>query len=331
MYHNTMIKKIPGDILEPSRRESQGYIEDLSSKKVFELQEILERQNKLLKNKRFISKLPDKGAKITSFRDKVEQEIRTKNELEKVANLVSRLNIASEGKAAMTEIEWVGKYVEKPKMEDKVVQLDSDDEEEDPLKILAQPTGSGVHKKKIVYLPPEESLIRPEDLEDIEDFKGFSGEVHIEYIMGKVEGPKIGVESGRKSFKPYKTTKTDVHDPDKEIKRKRDKHWEVTAATPPPSIHGTTRLLNLQDSLKLQKEQAQKLEEIQIKEAFTRLSEQLHGPKIGNDIPCFGGGYRAQESSSSNSDVEGEEDEVHDDEDTDKGGTVVYTLKTGES
>ena len=63
---------------------------------------------------------------------------------------MSRLNLASEGKAAINKLEWTGKYSE-TKDTVKIVELDSDGEE-DPLKILAQPTGCGVHKKKIMHL-----------------------------------------------------------------------------------------------------------------------------------------------------------------------------------
>lgn len=82
----------------------------------------------------FVSKLPDKGEKIRNFRDKIFKELENKNEVEKAANLLSRLNIAYEGKAAMTKLEWTGKYENEAS---EVVELDSDDEE-DPLKILAQ-------------------------------------------------------------------------------------------------------------------------------------------------------------------------------------------------
>lgn len=58
--------------------------------------------------------------------------------METAANLLSQLNIASIGKAAMTKLEWTGKYNDKnDENTTKVVELDSDDEE-DPLKILAQ-------------------------------------------------------------------------------------------------------------------------------------------------------------------------------------------------
>lgn len=56
--------------------------------------------------------------------------------MEKAANLLSRLNIACEGKAAMITLEWTGKC-DKNDDTSEVVELDSDDEE-DPLKILAQ-------------------------------------------------------------------------------------------------------------------------------------------------------------------------------------------------
>lgn len=45
------IQKIPGDILPPLKTESQGYVDDLEKKQKFQLEELLERQNKILANK----------------------------------------------------------------------------------------------------------------------------------------------------------------------------------------------------------------------------------------------------------------------------------------
>lgn len=87
--------------------------------------------------RKFISRLPDKGEKIISFHGKILKELECRNEVEEMANLLSRLNIASEGKAAMSKLEWTGKYNDKDDEGTKIVELDSDDEE-DPLKILAQ-------------------------------------------------------------------------------------------------------------------------------------------------------------------------------------------------
>lgn len=84
----------------------------------------------------FLSKLPDKGEKIKGFREKIIKEIERRNEVDEAARLLSKLNIAQDGKSAMNQLEWTGKYSEKD-LGEKIVELDSDDDE-DPLKILAQ-------------------------------------------------------------------------------------------------------------------------------------------------------------------------------------------------
>lgn len=66
------------------------------------------------------------------------KEFERRNKVEEAANLLSQLNLASEGKAALSKLEWTGKYNDKnDENMTKIVELDSDDEE-DPLKILAQ-------------------------------------------------------------------------------------------------------------------------------------------------------------------------------------------------
>ncbi|KYN08875.1 PREDICTED: DNA-directed RNA polymerase II subunit GRINL1A [Trachymyrmex cornetzi] len=321
--------KIPGDVV-PSKKESQGYIDDLKKKERFQLEELLERQKKILANKKFISRLPDKGEKIISFYNNIQKELEHRNEVEEAANVLSRLNIASEGKVAMIKLEWTGKYNERDKENMKIIDFDSDDEE-DPLKILAQPTGTGVHKKKIICMVLEESFIKPEDIAEIETFKTDPLDTeHVKYIVDKVE--KVQEVRKRESFKPYKTTKSNVHDPMKEKQRKLHKYWEVTAATPPLIVHGAAKVLSLNESLKLQKEQTEKLQEIQAKHAVERLANQI-GYSTG-PTPQNIGSYRTQYTngllSSSSSDDE-EEHEVHDEEDNDRSGTVVFTVDSIES
>lgn len=322
--------KIPGDILPSlNKTEGQGYIDSLEKKQKFQLEELLERQNKILANKKFLSKLPDKGEKIKSFRDEILKEIEHRNEVEKAANLLSRLNIASEGKTAVTKLEWTGKFTDKNDDEtSNVVELDSDNE--DPLRILAQPTGSGVHKKKIVHIASE-SLIKPEDIAEIESFKTDSSNVeHVKYIIDKVENTEEVKKP--KSFKPYKTTKSDVHDPAKEKQRKLPKNWEVTAATPPLIVHGAAKVLSLTESLQLQKEQTEKFYKIQAKHAIERLTNQiLHNS--GCVIPQNAENYCLHQhmNGSSSSSKNEEEHEIYDEEDNDKDRTVVYITESTES
>lgn len=248
--------------------------------------------------------------------------------------LLSRLNIASEGKAAMNQLEWTG-VCPKEIHKDKIVELDTDDEE-DPLNILAQPTGTGIHKKKVIHLQPEESLIKPEDLEEIESFKyeGISETTYVKHVVEKVEKPQGKNPLNRETFKPYKTSKSNVHEPEKEKERKYVKNWEVTAATPPHIVHGAVKTLNFNESLQLQREHVRKLQEIQAKHAAERLAQQL-GLYGDDSVPKNVSTYRSHkniEDSSSSSDSEsGEENEVHDDEDHDKGGTVVYMIDSSKS
>ncbi|XP_036139738.1 uncharacterized protein LOC105833390 isoform X2 [Monomorium pharaonis] len=273
------ISKIPGDVT-PLKKESQGYIEDLSKMQKFQLEELLKRQKKILANKKFISQLPDKGEKIINFHDKILKELEHRNEMEEVANLLSRFNIASEGKAAMSKLEWTGKcHKDDDNDTIKIVELDSDDDE-DPLKILAQPTGTGVHNKKIIHVVREESLIKPEDIAEIKTFKANPLDVeHVKYIVNKVETQET---SKKEPFKPYKTTKSNVHDPMKEKQRKLHKHWEVTAATPPLIVHESAKVMSLNESLRLQKRQAEKLQ------VFHTLQDIFFFRKRNSSKTCIG-------------------------------------------
>lgn len=109
----------------------------------------------------------------------------------------------------------------------------------------------------------EESLIKPEDLAEIESFKTDSPDSeHVKYIIDKVE--KAQESNIKEPFKPHKTTKSNVHDPIKEKQRKQHKNWEITAATPPLIVHGAAKLLDLNESLRLQKEQTEKLQVISV-------------------------------------------------------------------
>lgn len=51
MYNNKILHKIPGDLPPLPKQEHQGYIDDMGKLQKFQLEEILERQNKILNNK----------------------------------------------------------------------------------------------------------------------------------------------------------------------------------------------------------------------------------------------------------------------------------------
>lgn len=152
------------------------------------------------------------------------------------------------------------------------------------------------------------------------------------HILSIKQKKKIENENKKKElFKPYKTTKSNVHDPKKEKQRKQNKYWEVTAATPPLIIHDAAKIINLNESLKLQKEQTERLQEIQAKHAAERLVEQLGLHNIGPSPENIRTYLRDEKESDSFTSEDEEENEVHDEEDNDKGGTVVFTVDSIES
>lgn len=181
---------------------------------------------------------------MKEFYEKVLNELKSRDEMEQAAELFSDLNIASTGQKQLTNLEWTGKCEKSDINENEV--LDSDDEE-DPIKILAQ---SMDIKKKVKILPPEPKLITEADLEEI---KSFSSHCPMEpYAQHIIERKEYDGLPKTEKFKPYKTTKSDVHNAETEMHRKVGKNWESTAATPPLIKHPGVQMLSLQDSVDIQ-------------------------------------------------------------------------------
>jgi hypothetical protein len=171
------------------------------------------------------------------------------------------------GKASVTdEIEWTGKYSQTTRNNQLLDSDDESDEERNPLKILATQSGVGTYKKHHKVEEPEESLIKPEDLKDIDSsvtnrikVSEPEEDAYVKHLCDKLEKPR---EKKKEPFRPYRTTRTN---PDglpainEQSKKTLHPRWEVTAATPPPPIHGSVKLVTLQESLRFQKEQAARL------------------------------------------------------------------------
>nr|CAI5846097.1 unnamed protein product [Callosobruchus analis] len=64
----------------------------LKKMSLVELKESLERENKILMNKKLIDKLPDKGISIEKFRDQILAEIQYQQKLQDVQDRISNLN-----------------------------------------------------------------------------------------------------------------------------------------------------------------------------------------------------------------------------------------------
>ncbi|XP_059057010.1 uncharacterized protein LOC131850706 [Achroia grisella] len=304
-------KKIPGILPPPPKTEIDGKIIDLSTKTVQELRELSERQLKLLNNKSFINKLADKGDKIQSFYNKIASTLKEKEEEEQTCRLFNGMKLDS---SAVESVEWEGKLTSKS---DEYLDSDDNSEPEDVLHILSQSTSL---EKQVKVLKPEKSTITAIDLADISDVP------HVKYLVDKTEH-NVNIKQ-LEQFKPYKTTKSNVHDPEKEVRRKKHKNWEVTAATPPPIVHGPAKLLSLEESLKLQQSYNTHLKEVEAKHAAEKLlaRTEIKMAALPADITKFGKYREADSDDSDVSDIDGSDKEVHDEE-PERGGVVFTVMK----
>lgn len=303
--------KIPGHLPPPPKTEIDGGIADLSSKTISELLELRNRQVKLLNNKPFVYKLADKGAKIQTFHDKIVKELKSKQDEDQTCRLFDQLNL---NKQSVQQLEWEGKIVNKAQ-----VLLDSDDDS-DPEDVLHILSNSAAQEKQIKVLPPEKLLVTSEDLLKIGELP------HVKYLVQKTEtNPKVKTTG---EFKPFRTTISDSQNPEKEITRKKHKFWEVTAATPPPSIHGPAKVLSLAESLKLQKDYNINLKAIEAQHAAEKLLARsgIKMSDLPEDITTFGSYRDPVNEDSDDSNPEGSDKEVLDEE-PERGGVIFTVMK----
>lgn len=186
-----------------------------------------------------MSLLPDKGAKILEFKKCIEAEIASRNEIEKAAELFSALNIISNDRKTIDNLEWNPKSNSNP-----------------------ESVESSGNTSDIKNSSPEKSPNDSRNSNSTGDNRTREGSTLAESIephalfMCSIEDKK---PQKVVQFMPYKTTKTDVHDPNKEILRKVKTNWESTSATPPILKNPGVKQLSLQESIALQFEQRKKM------------------------------------------------------------------------
>ncbi|XP_075227226.1 RNA polymerase II subunit M [Lycorma delicatula] len=352
-----VIHKVPGNVIQ-SKKEKQGFV-NLSEKNKTDILELIERQDKLLRNQQFIKKLADNGEKIINYKKQLEEELRKREKSEELSNMLLKLNI--NGKEALDKLEWTGNC--NPGQSKSVIcEHDDDDgsEQTDVLKIIATHSGTGFNKKINRVLPPQEQLIKPSDIECISESddsnstqaavtanpndsnETFIEEPYIKNLLHKFD--RLSNERNIKErFLPHRTLKHDDKILSKDKQKTKKTNWEVTAATPPPPVFKDTKLLPLEMSVKLQVEQAEKLKEVQLKHATEKLKA-MSGQGIGYVGPSSSiftetsGKFRDSRphydsgSSSENDDDDDDKQSFHncnddeDDADEKRDGIVFYNI-----
>lgn len=237
-------------------------------------------------------KLPDKGERIQKLYENILNEINARNEVDQAAKLFSELNIVEKGVKTVTHMEWTGGKVNGDQLIVAADTLDSDDDDVDgnidPLKLIAQSR----EKVLVKVVKPPPSLITEADLQDIKSMQAEISTKTDEFDSNKTADTSIELEphalymikkdkafDGKsekcempKKFLPFRTTKSDVHNVDKEKLRKHGKHWEVTAATPPTMRNNAVKMIPLHESIETERQHKEKLREQMEKQAEERLA-----------------------------------------------------------
>ncbi|CAH0390095.1 unnamed protein product [Bemisia tabaci] len=321
------IKRVPGRLPPISSQDKESQVEDISKLPKSKLLELIDRQKKIVNNRAFLSRLPDKGAKITSKYENLLAELKKREDTE--TNLCSLMSTLAVGKQEVADIEWTGNCnpgISRTKAADEGAE-DSDSEDVDPLKIIATHSGAGFAKKELRIEKPQESLIKESDLKD-DDAPNRLGttneqEEEVASALRNIEEyavhlcEKFDVTSPKKDekFYPHKTVKEKHVNKSKESLSQKDKPWwEVTAATPPLPVHETVKVVSLKESLVIQQKQAEQLKEVQAKHAAERLIRMRGIFPDSTSVPSNFGDYREHKEVDSDGTSDDEEKECLDEE-----------------
>ncbi|XP_050707308.1 uncharacterized protein LOC126992537 [Eriocheir sinensis] len=138
-------------IRDPKLKE--GYLGDLSKKSIVQLQEILQRQDRILNNKFLASKLKDKGELLRECRRKVAEALEQALDLQKNGP-------RTDTPADINAMEWKSRRKTASKQE----ALDSDDDEAEELEDRLDPLKLMAYHSSCVKKPPQNE--RRQDQED---------------------------------------------------------------------------------------------------------------------------------------------------------------------
>ena len=284
--------KVPGDVPAVGKMsfEIARLREEIKTKNVPQLREILERQDRILNNPGLVKKLPDKGEKARSTKDMILKLINEKEKVDDLEEEMKKMKINTE------KMEWKGGLLDSDD--------DSDPENEDsgknPLSVLAQGIVPKVSSKA-------KSKVEVENDRDRSDLELFAIK----------EAEKVDNLPNKETFVPYKAAKTELSDETKcslQIKLASADNSKIrgrrpavtTPAIPLPSVYNCeTKQLSLAESMQLQQQQDRKLRDIQLKHAAEKLAA---GKEIRdlNEVRIEGGQF--EEYRDNNEEEEQEED-----------------------
>jgi len=283
----SMIWKVPGALAPMGKMAHEKAKEkrDFHKKNLVELKEMLARQKQLLGNKSLVSKLPDKGDKARARMDEILKLIQERERQDDLTEKMAGLGI---GKLIDTDaMEWVNRGED-------AVHLDSDDDpdpEEDklpsnPFKVLAS--------RELPYRQTKKPQREESQETGSIDLEASSVDPHVVAKTAKVDDiqptsrfmPFASTASASPRWLSSSSQPCDKNSPSEDHVNKDNlgekphkraptlnpSHKTHPIPLPPKPYNCKTVLLPLMESLELQRHQAVKLKEVQMKHAAERLA-----------------------------------------------------------
>ncbi|XP_065568596.1 uncharacterized protein LOC136032263 isoform X2 [Artemia franciscana] len=272
---------------------------------------LLEKQQRILKNKTLVNSLPDKGEKVRESVKRITELIGKKNGTvdSTVGSLLEKLTIGPRTtlEEEVQSVEWKGRNISQTMLDS---DDDSDTDEKNAIGILAS---TAIPQKIIKQKREEKPLISKEEVARLENMSLKTYEAKI--IELKKRADALEKQKLRKKFHPHRNLKS-AYVPQNESDTEKSKpSWrEDESAISPPTFSKYSSggvALSLEEALILEKSQQQKYKELMMQQAMARIS-------FGPGVPVV------EKETESWSD---EYDEVYDDEDDDKAGTVTFSFK----
>ena len=265
------IKKVPGEVKPMGKldHETAAFRNSIKNKTLPELKTTLAGFDSILNNKTLVSKLPDKGAKVRAKMVEIKELIAKREKAtDEAAAMLKNLKINPD------EMEWkhggsLLKHLDLPKKG----ALDSDDDEDPVEKVPGNVESPNVFKLLACReVPPA----RPKSKQKEEESYATSLASKIDSIEDK---DRFAPFKSSKTSKLDQTAKADIKLKHREVTK--DKKAELMPLPPASYSKLKVQTVDMAESLELQRQQAERMKELQVKNAKERLTKQAdHSEKM---------------------------------------------------
>ncbi|XP_041370755.1 DNA-directed RNA polymerase II subunit GRINL1A-like [Gigantopelta aegis] len=288
-------------------REKQGYLGNLDEKTLPELKELLQRQQKILLKTQFVANLPDKGEKIKKFIQKLTHLINQRTESSNIAPSTQPVAVVKPSafeslrdKSTITPHTADG-HACVEKEQDMMDIADDLSREFERIAVSTEHAGKENHNSnesgtyvnsyKRVILKADQrekrTVFKPSSTLKISDINKLPDHYKCKSRFKQQQENQMQTESSSAvdTFEKYSSVvfphhryvvRMDMNSTDGQTNPAQSRVADESAVNLPHYQFNSTKMISIEESIKLVDEQRKKQEEIQTRHAADRLAAQLH-------------------------------------------------------